>query len=98
MARTSSRSAASSRSRVAARRAARAEEGEGALVGRGAGIGEGEGHVEVRRRVGESPRFGLEFAEQPMGGEQGERLAGRVGVRERPVGVLDARPASPMAR
>ena len=89
MARTSSRSVA--RLRGLARRGVefrQREQGQGPLVRGGAGVGEGERLHRGARGIVEPARIGGEFAEQAVGGEQGERLArlGRMG--ERALGVL----------
>ena len=75
------------------------EEGEGALVGRGAGLGQRQRGVQVRPRVGVPAGGGVEFAEQAVGGEQGERLARLAGVRQGRARRARARAArSPAAR
>jgi hypothetical protein len=51
------------------------QEGEGALVWRGACIGQRKRRSEVGPRVGVLPRRGVQFAEQAVRGEEGERLA-----------------------
>ena len=58
------------------------------LVRRFAGVREGERCVEMRCRIVVPARLGVEFAEQAMGGEQGERLARLGGVGEGALGVL----------
>ena len=85
------------------------QQGQGALVGQGAGVGEGQRRGEVRGGVGAPAEVGGELAQEAVGGEQGERLAGGAGTGDGRGGVgvgalglavdqVVARPEQPLLR